>query len=251
MNKEKPKSIIEAAFSNPKAKLYKGSILIPSEPLDMETVMRAAIETEDEQDELDCDGSGAFLEKIGWPCENICAFYWQSMGPMVWECYLNILHLADDTALIWCYQDGDGSRQGIALVKQPSNPAVMSAFFKALIKENGDAFGLGLFGSLPSNTDNKIEELIPEEIVRAAYWDWMKWAESAFDVDWLAMAEEVSARERSPIMYPRDLLKNLFAGTNGNPRAWLEEQDKKNGRLSLRAKRAIFDAYFKQSYGPY
>jgi hypothetical protein len=169
---------------------------------------------------------------------------------MVWESYLNALHVTGDTALIWCYQDADESRQGITLVKHPSNRAVMRAFFKALVKENGAVFGLGLFGSLPSNTHNKSEELIPEKVVCAAYWDWMKWAENELDVDWSGMAEEVSARARSPIMYPRDVLKKYFEGIDGNPTAWLEKRSDRNGRLTDRAKRAIFDAYFMQSYGP-
>jgi len=251
MNEEKAKLLVEAAFKNPKAKLHRGAILIPAEPLDIDTLVQEEIETDDEQDELDSDGPEAFLDKLGWTDENIFGFYWQSMGPMVWECYLNALHLTDDTALIWCYQDGDGSRQGIALVKHPSNPAVMSAFFKALIKENGAAFSLELFGSLPSNTHNKSEETIPEKVVRAAYWDWMLWAENVFDVDWAGMAEEVCSRDEEPIMYPLRMLKKFLAGLKGNPAAWLEERGDQNGRLSLRAKRAIFEAYFKQSYGPY
>jgi hypothetical protein len=147
--------------------------------------------------------------------------------------------------------DSWDDQKGIALVKSPSNPAAMIALFKALIRKNGAAFGLELFGSLPSNTDNKCEELISEEVVRAAYWGWMKWAESALDVDWYGMAEEISARERSPIMYPLELLRGFGRGFNGDAAAWLEERGVKNDRITERAKRAIFDAYFKLSYGPY
>jgi hypothetical protein len=65
------------------------------------------------------------------------------------------------------------------------------------------------------------------------------------------MAEEISARERSPIMYPLELLRGFGRGFNGDAAAWLEERGVKNDRITERAKRAIFDAYFKLSYGPY
>ena len=251
MNREKAKSLIEAAFRAPKARLHRGAILIPAEPLDMLTVAKSAIETEDEQDDLYDLGLDGLYESVGWPHESLISFYWQSLGPCVWQSGLNSLQLGEDAALISRSGDSWDDEKGVALVKGPSTPEVMSTLFKALISENGAAFGVELFGSLPSNTHNKSEELIPEKIVRAAYWDWMMWAENELDVDWSGMAEEVSARAMSPIMYPLDLLKKFGEIVNGDPHAWLEERDKQKERLSVRAKHAIFDAYFKQSYGPY
>jgi hypothetical protein len=43
MNKEPPKSLIEAAFKNPKAKLSCGNILIPAKPLDTATPRRCGV----------------------------------------------------------------------------------------------------------------------------------------------------------------------------------------------------------------
>jgi hypothetical protein len=99
-------------------------------------VIQAPNGTEDAQDDLDYEGPEAFLPKIGWLYENILAFYRQSPGSMLWECYLNTLRLAYGTDLIWCYQDFEPCRQGIPLVKHSSNAAVPSAFIKALIKKN-------------------------------------------------------------------------------------------------------------------
>jgi hypothetical protein len=52
-------------------------------------------------------------------------------------------------------------------------------------------------------------------------------------------------------MYPLELLRGFGRGFNGDAAAWLEERGVKNDRITERAKRAIFDAYFKLSYGPY
>ncbi len=251
MNKEKANSLIEEAFKNPRAKLYHESILIPSKPVDLETVVRAAIETSDEEEDLDSEGHEAIFEQIGWPNDRIVAFYWQSWAPMVWECYLNSLRLPDGTELIWLYQDFEPFRQGIAVVRKPSNRAVMSAFFKALIEENGAMFGVELFGSLPSNTDNRREELIPENVVRAAYWKWLRWAEHRFDIDWHGIARTILARVEDPVLYPLKLLRGIAAGPGEDAGEWLDRHLDRYGSLSERAKRAIFNAYFKISYGPY
>jgi len=56
-----------------------------------------------------------------------------------------------------------------AVIKKPNDRAVMCAFFAALIKENGAAFGLQLFGSLTANTCNYSEHYIPKEVVHKAY----------------------------------------------------------------------------------
>lgn len=251
MNKGNPQSLIAEAFRHPKAKLHCGAILIPSEPIDLEIVARAAVETQEEKEDLDGSGPEAIFEKIGWPSDNVVAFYWQSIGPMVWACYLNSLRLGDGTELIWLLRDFEPFRQGIAIVKQPSSRSAMSAFFKALIKHNGAAFGVELFCRLPSNTDNHREELIPESVVRAAYWEWMRWAEERFDIDWLAMAEEIQARIEDPIMYPLKLLRGFKAEPAADEETWLAGHRNTNGDLSERAKRAIFNAHFKISYGPY
>ncbi len=39
-----------------------------------------------------------------------------------------------------------------------------------------------------------------EPASRGAHWGWVKWAEGVFDVDWDGLAQEVSLRERSPIV---------------------------------------------------
>ena len=251
MNRENPRSIIETAFRNPKARLHRESILIPAEPLHMEKLVQSAVETEEDQEDLDSDGPQAVFEKIGWPYETFMAFYWQSMGPMVWQCYLKTLQFDKDMALICCNQDDYPTLQAVALVKHPSRPAVMSSLFKALIDQNGSAFGVELFCSLPSNTHNMSEKTIPERIVRSAFWNWLLWAEKEVGIDWSSIAEETSERTKSPITYTLELLKKLGESIDEDLEEWFEEQTYQSKRLTVSAKHAIFDAFFKQSYGPY
>jgi hypothetical protein len=249
MNPNKTQSEIESAFASPKQTLCRGSILVPAEPIDLEAVTKTAIESDDDEDDYYNLGGDIVFEKAGWEISSLFSFEWQSLGPMVWECYLNLVCIGNGRALACRRQDADPQWQSIALIKRSTDSAVMGRFFSAMIRENGAAFGVELFGSLPSTTHNHVEELVSEETVRQAYWDWLRWADKVFDVDWEGLAEEVSVRPRSPIFYPLELLGKLGSGAGRDPQQWLDERDRKNGMLTLRAKRAIFDALFSQSYG--
>ncbi len=250
MNKRRAKSLVKEAFSNPKAKLYRGAILIPDKPVEIPAVMKAAAQPDEEEDDFRDRGSCEFFESLGWPLTGLINFYWQSVGPCVFQTNICAVRIGKDAALIVSEADS-WIEQAIALVKHPSNPAVMSAFFKAFIHENGAAFGVGIFGSVPSNTYNMAEETIAESVVRSAYWDWLKWADADSDVDWYGMADEILEREQSPVMYPLEILKKFGKGFDGDLAEWLAKRSKENGQLTSRAKRAIFEAYFKQSYGSY
>jgi hypothetical protein len=248
MNNEKFLFNLKSEFKDPKTRLARGCILIPKSPVDLDSTIRAAVETEDDEDTLGCRGTFPLLEANGWTVSPLVSFCWQSLGPMVWQAGLyDLTHETGVTFAVFEW-DLEPAQQVIAQITPTPGVYVHKKLFEALINRNGEAFGLGIFGSLPSNTHNQAENLIPEDTVRQCYWNWMKWGEKAMDADWWGLAEEISARARSPIHYPLELLKG-FAGIN--PTEWLEEHLRQNDRLTVRAKRAIFDAYWKQSYGPY
>ncbi len=252
MNLSKLTSSIESAFTNPEKTFHRGAIAVPREPLDLDALVEDAVETEEDEDEIYTDGIEELLLKHGWMSSTLVAFYWQSLGPMVSHASLQTLTPSGGGQSFACWQGDDmPPYQVIARLKPAAGGKICRILFEKLIEDNGAAFGLQIFGSLPSNTHNMAEDLIPEETVRRCYWKWMLWAEPSLDDPWTCLAEEVSARARSPITYPLDLLKKLGAGMKGDPAAWLEERRGRDGRLTVRAKRAIFDAYFKQSYGPY
>ena len=67
MNKEKSKSLIEAAFGAPKAKLHRGAILVPAEPLDMLAVAKSAIEMEEKRTILTTTDWTVFMKASAGP----------------------------------------------------------------------------------------------------------------------------------------------------------------------------------------
>lgn len=249
MNISKLTSAIESAFTHPKKTLPGCLITVPRAPVDLDSLIQDAVENEEDEEDIYNYGTEEVLERHGWACSTLVAFYWQSLGPMVWQACLQTLSHKEGLSFALWRQDVDPCRQVIAQLRPASRGDIFRVLFEKLIEANGAAFGLQLFGSLPSNTHDMAEDLIPEKAVRRSYWKWMVWAECRSSANWTALAEEVSARARSPIAYPLEILRGLSAVDN--PGEWLEEHRQSDAKLSLRAKRAIFDAYFQQSYGPY
>ena len=69
------------AFQTPKLELTEGRVLWAGEPLKLRKLVSSAVETEDEQAELEFDGIGDMLEKR-WPLAGLLAFEWETLGPM-------------------------------------------------------------------------------------------------------------------------------------------------------------------------
>ena len=251
MNPKITKLYLEAVISRPRSILRHGEIIVPTAPINLDSAARAAIENEHDLEAFVNSGADIVFEQIGWEREPLLCFYWQSFGPMVCETHVDLLHIDQDRALACITQDSLPRWQAFAIVKNPDDEAVVSALFRALLKNNGAAFGLQLFGSLPTNTHNMVEHLISKKSVRQAYWAWSRWAERALQFDWLGLFEETSARSRSPILYPLELLRKRADEAGGNPTAWLEARRRENSRLDPKIKRIIFDGYFRLSYGLY
>ena len=136
MNLHITKSQLESAFASPRKTLRRGTILVPAAPVNLDKAAETAIETEEDQAEFDNAGPGVVYEQLGWEREPLLRFYWQSLGPMVCECHLDILHTDDDFAIACVTQDAGPRLQAFAGIKHPSDPTVMRAFFAALIRNN-------------------------------------------------------------------------------------------------------------------
>lgn len=173
MNSNKPKTQIESAFAIPKCTLCGGRILIPCLPPELEAVIESGIETKEDRERFDWDGPESVLEEIGWRLTRIFAFYWQSLGPMTSECYIDTLDVGTDTTFVCLRQDWLPSWCAIAAIRGRPDKTVMTALFRSLVKENGAALGVELFGSLPSDTHNTVEDLISERT-----WKWRLRSES-------------------------------------------------------------------------
>ena len=246
-----------SGFANPKS-IADGGILIPESPINLQEALDSMIETEEEQEESQVEGLSAhLLGEDGWSLTTLVGFYWYTMMPMVWEQYLRELSHPGHGTFAVLYQDEcDPFVLARLNLENGVNEAdVYRILFEKLIEDNGAALNSYTFGSIPSNTDNMVEHLIPEDTVRECYWNWMlNWKESDYGEEdlWRETADEVRARQGDPIGYFKGSLARAFESIFvAEKMAQNPEAGKPVQRLSERAKRAIFDAYFDISYGPY
>jgi hypothetical protein len=247
MNHTKFAEQLTLPFANPKTELAEGQVVVSASPIDVRAATKSVAETGEDEEEISDRGWSAALPEGGWVLQPLVHFYWQGWGPMVSSAELQKLTHPEHGSFAVFSEDSFETSKAVARLKPGAAPAAYSTLFGKLIDQNGTALGVEVFGSIPSNTHNSTEELIPLEIIRSAYWRWLLWAENVFDIEWGAIAEEVRIRARLPLSdavwalcdrATKHLAQRMEG--RGEPRAF-----------GLRAKKAIFNAYFDLSYGPY
>lgn len=145
----------------------------------------------------------------------------------------------------------------IAALEPKGSSALLGAFLTNLLVQNGQTYGIELFGGLPTRTLNYCPELIQPEVLVQGFWDWMTWAETKGWGDWIGLRDTVIgllADEPKPI---RAVVRNTFKDLPPNPSvedccAWLERRkrlaEEEAAQLSLEDRRRILENYFYASY---
>src|SRR4029450_2914408 len=152
------------------------------EPLKLRKLVSSAVETEDEQAELEFDGVADMLEKR-WLQAGLLEFEWETGGPMSWFRDLTSLDLGLSRGFICTYDEvaaefgGEDEPLLVLAPLEPAESSVFSAFFRDFVRDNGQSYRFdGFFGSLPSNTRNYQPDLISADVIKESYWRWMEWA---------------------------------------------------------------------------
>ena len=92
------------AFQTPKLELTEGRVLWAGEPLKLGKLVSSAVETEDEQAELEDEGIGNILEKR-WQRAWLLEFEWETGGPMSWFRDITSLDLGLSRLFICTYDE--------------------------------------------------------------------------------------------------------------------------------------------------
>jgi hypothetical protein len=120
-----------------------------------------------------------------------------------------------------------------------------------LLSRNGTGFGLGLFGSLPTETTNGAPELVPRAVVREAYFALMQWWERQQGGAWLNLAEAHYGRMVEPNHLQRclDILASLPRLDEPDALGrWLDERDAESAAIPDDARHRLFDEWFAAGY---
>lgn len=98
-------------------------------------------------------------------------FRWRTPNlPLSREAYLVLLLRASGEAFVLYAADAKAQAKGnLACLARLATPGAFNRFFRTFVEDNGAAYGVELFTSLPTLTINYRPELLPETTVYAAY----------------------------------------------------------------------------------
>ena len=150
-------------------------------PVDLYDVVEALVESEDDAVALEVYGSQYLIEEGGL-FEPSLDVDWDSFGPMSSNAELRLFRPHGSRWFVcWLAEDEDK----VIAVLDPLCAETACAFLRDLLPDNGESYGLGLFGALPSRTVNHRSDLIPAAIVNGCYWAWMQWASAKDASHWV------------------------------------------------------------------
>jgi hypothetical protein len=171
-------------------------------------------------------------------------FYWDGLGPTSSVAGLQVLELGQRSYLV-CWNEIQ-SYQAVAALEGWRDKLVVSAAVKEILRQNGWPHGIGLFGSVPTETTNRIPELLPEAVVRQAYFDFLQWQEREQRDAWACLAQEHFGRIVEPNHLQRSL--DILHRAAEDPDQWLEELEAESEELDDAFRQRLFDEWFQTAY---
>lgn len=219
--------------------------------LDLCDVFGALVESEDDADNLECDGPWQLVKDTGH-YEPMLDFSWDSLGPMCSDAHLGLWH---PRGLPWfvCWFAEEEDQVVAAL--DPLCSETTCAFLRGLLADNGESYGVELFGGLPSRTINHRSDLISATVVKQSYWDYMQFVSAKDASRWALLQDSVIGKSEEPDSLARGLqaikdLKRLGTPPTGEAiRHYLGERKRAGAALSEEDRSLILDNYFATSYG--
>jgi hypothetical protein len=175
---------------------------------------------------------------------DLLLFYWSGLGPMCSVAGLQILDLGGRGYLV--YWNELESYQAVAALDPWEDDLVVSAAVKEILRQNGRPHGVELFGSVPTETTNRIPGLLPDAVVKQAYFDLLQWDDREGGDAWGLLAEEYFSRIVEPDHFQRSL--GILHRAAEAPDLWLEELQADQDELDDTARQRLFDEWFQTAY---
>ncbi len=144
-----------------------------------------------------------------------------------------------------------------AAVDAKAHPRTIAACIARLLADNGERYGLQIFGSLPTMTENHHPETIDRSAIETAYGSWMDWAERTGWADnlWISLSEDLRHRAESSNPMERALrpLRELGEKLGKNPsveamQAYLAQRSEEDDEISDEQRQILLRFYMVGSY---
>jgi hypothetical protein len=242
-----------AAFREVVAEVEGDRVLIPDTPFNLNDALLLAVEPKDCAQEdlaqffrgLEAGEEGPrsvradmlLSEHAG--LSEVIAFEWASMGPMCWYSRIGRLDFAAGRSYA-CLNHEDEPLLAFAAVE--GGRAGWSWLFSDVCASNGERYGVGLFGSVPGDTHNRLPDLLPETIVREAYGRWL----DINDDGWWWFEQEI-VPDAAHASHSSEIERTIARSTV-DLEAILNAEPQRNDAFDQTRRRFLLDLYFTHCY---
>ncbi|MGD2051436.1 MAG: hypothetical protein PVI35_03075 [Acidimicrobiia bacterium] len=149
----------------------------------------------------------------------LATFHWEEDGAQPWANALDIIPLGDRTYVamapdVTVSQDWEA----IAAV-EPPGAEILEAFFLDLIADNGVAYGIDLFSSLPTRV---VTEHLTRQVVTAAFAAYLDWDERRNPGAWRTAAEYLPESVCHDLELRAAAVELVSADTEANRRRYID-----------------------------
>ncbi len=166
-----------------------GEVAMPRVPLDLGIVLTDLFEGEFS------DGEEAFraFGRAGH-LQTLISFTWEEDGAQPFESSLEIITLGNRSYLTLSPDEASDQEWEAFVAVDDATPESWEALLSEMCRDNGMAFGMEIFSSLPTRADTVA---IAPRFVLATFFSYLQWDESRSPGAWQAAAEYLPAVLRS------------------------------------------------------
>jgi hypothetical protein len=184
------------------------------------------------------------MELVDGHLHDLLFFYWDGLGPTSSVAGLQILELGGCGYLV--YWNELESYRAVAALDPWQDDLVVSAAVKEILCRNGRPHGVELFGSVPTETTNRMPSLLADAVVKQAYFDLLQWDERQGGDAWDLLTEEHFSRIVEPNHPQRSL--DILDRVAVAPDRWLEELAEESAGYDDAFRQRLFDEWFETAY---
>ena len=192
---------IDVAFIETRLATSRGRVLAPLEPFGLRTPIQEAAEGV----VLKLDPYAEWL-----PSDTLLYFYWDSFGPISFDATIALVDLGVTGTLAY-YITEYAPPYAFALIQPGGDTDIWPAFVVNLFRDNGESYGIELFGGLPCKTFNGRPDLVSPVALREAFWQWIVGREAVGRPQWGDLRDQMieSLEQPNPLQRSSDLLQRV------------------------------------------
>ena len=192
---------IDVAFIETRLATSRGRVLAPLEPFGLRTTIQEVAEGVVLNRE---DFAGAF------PSHTLLTFYWDGFGPISFGATIELVDLGVTGTLAYHITEY-APTYAFALIQPGGDTDTWPAFVVDLFRDNGESYGIELFGGLPCETTNSRPDLVPPVALREAFWQWIEGREAVGRPQWGDLRDQMieSLEQPNPLQRSSDLLQRV------------------------------------------